>query len=481
MTGGAVSGNFDGKKEACGIFGILGTSDASYITHFGLQALQHRGEEAAGIASTDGRQIHLHAAEGHVREVFQSEATLAGLKGFAAIGHTRYSITGAPCAVNVQPLVVDLVKGRIAVAHNGNLTNSVELKEELEKNGSIFQSSIDTELVLHLIAKSKKENIKDAIIEALLRLEGSYALVILTNDTLYAARDAKGFKPLCLGDLGGVKVVASETSAFDLVGATYTGQVLPGELVTITRGGVEREIFAPKAKQTSCIFELIYFARPDSLVFDESVYNFRKELGRVLAREAPADADIVVPVPDSGVNAALGFAEATGIPYEPAIIRNHYVGRSFIQPSEKLREAAVRIKLNPIKHLIQGKRVVIVDDSVVRGTTTRERVRSLRAAGAKEVHMRVSCPPIKHGCYYGIDFPDEKKLIANLMNVADTAKYLNLDSLAYISLDGMIKAASGVNGFCDACFTGNYPTRVDKAFSKDALERSPQLELTPAN
>lgn len=466
------------KREWCGIFGIMGTPDAALITQFGLQALQHRGEEAAGIAASDGKHVTLHTGEGLVKEVFERPETIAKLPGHAAIGHTRYSITGAPSAVNVQPLVVDLARGRVAIAHNGNLTNSVELKARLEADGAIFQSSIDTELILHLIARSKQTDIKQAIIDALNQVEGSFSVVILTAEHLYAARDPHGFRPLCLGELKGVKVVASETCALDLVGAQYLGEVKPGELVTISRTGMTREDYSPTMAQASCIFELIYFSRPDSLVFDQSVYKFRKELGRTLALEAPVEADLVVPVPDSGFMAALGFAEATGIPFEPAIVRNHYVGRTFIQPSQEMREAFVRIKLNPIRHILEGKRVVIIDDSIVRGTTTRERVRSLREAGAKEVHMRVSCPPIQHACYYGIDFPDENKLIANRLSVEDTTHYLNLDSLAYISLAGMHRAAGGKNRYCDACFTGRYPTPVDKAFRKDALEKGPsQLEL----
>jgi amidophosphoribosyltransferase len=466
------------KKEHCGVFAILGTPEASLITRIGLQALQHRGEEAAGIASTDGRQVYLHTGEGLVKDVFDKVDIPAKLPGYAAIGHTRYSVTGAPSAVNVQPLVVELSRGRIAIAHNGNLTNSVSLKKKLEADGSIFQSSIDTELILHLIARSKKHDLKDAIIEALNQLEGSFSLAILTADTLYAARDAHGFRPLCLGELKGMRVIASETSALDLVGAAYMGEVKPGELLTITKNAWNREPFTVPRPESSCIFELIYFARPDSLVFDHSVYRFRKELGRTLALEAPVDADLVVPVPDSGFMAALGFAEATGIPFEPAIVRNHYVGRTFIQPSQEIREASVRIKLNPIRHILEGKRVIIIDDSIVRGTTTKERVRSLREAGAKEVHMRVSCPPIRHACFYGIDFPDEKKLIANNFSVEDTATYLNLDSLAYISLAGMHRAAGGKNRYCDACFTGRYPTQVDRSFRKDALEKGPeQMEL----
>jgi len=456
------------KKEECGLFGVFNNKDAAVITSMGLLALQHRGEESAGIAVTDGTDMNLHARLGHVSRVFDT-ARLNNLRGNCAIGHTRYSVTGNSNDKNVQPLLVDIARGKIAIAHNGNLTNSKDLKKRLESEGSIFQTTMDSEIVLHLIARSRAESFKDAIIEAVRQLQGAFSLLFLTRDALFAVRDAHGVRPLCLGTLGDSTILCSETSAIDLVDAKYMGQIDPGEIITVTAQGIERESIFPQVKQASCIFEMIYFARPDSLVFGESVYKFRKELGRILAEESPVDADMIVPVPDSGVCAALGYAEQSGIPFEMALTRNHYVGRSFIQPEPHLRKSFVRMKLNPIKNLINKKRIVIVDDSIVRGTTTRERVRTLRESGAKEVHMRISCPPILHGCFYGVDFPDRSELISVRMSTEEVRTYLNLDSLAFISHEGMLRAHKGCNTFCDACFSGAYPIPIEKDFNKESL------------
>jgi len=459
----------EGIKEACGLFGIMGHTDAATLTVLGLFALQHRGEEAAGIASSNGHKIFIHTGLGHVNKNFDTNI-IKKLEGRNAIGHTRYSVTGSPNVRNVQPILVEHTKGRIAVAHNGNITNSIELKRKLENKGAIFQTTMDSEIILHLIARSKHRDLKDAIIDSVKLLKGAFSLLFLTQDKIYAVRDPYGFRPLCLGMLDDANIVSSETSALDLVNAKYMGQVNPGEIVTLDRSGISREkIFNPK-KGASCIFELVYFSRPDSLIFGQSVYQFRKDLGKTLAREYPVDADLVIPVPDSGVYAALGYAEEARLPFEMAITRNHYVGRTFIQPDQKLREYFTRIKLNPIKNIIHKKRIIIVDDSIVRGTTTRERIKLLRGVGAKEVHMRISCPPIKHPCFYGIDFPDPKKLIANNMTLTEARKYLNLDSLHYISLEGMLEAAGTKNKFCNACFTGHYPTRINSHLHKEALE-----------
>jgi amidophosphoribosyltransferase len=455
-------------KEECGIFGIYNNEDAAYYTVLGLFALQHRGEESAGVVTSDTESLKLVKGVGRVSTVF-TDKTIKKIKGIHSIGHTRYSVTGVLNDVNTQPLLVDIAKGEVAVAHNGNLTNSAELKQKLEEEGSIFQTTMDSEIILHLIAKSKKKTIKDAIIDAVQQIKGSFSLLFITKDAMFAVRDPNGIRPLCMGALGDSTVVCSETCALDLVGAKYMGQVHPGEMISITSNNIEREFIFKNVPQSSCIFEMIYFSRPDSLVFGQSVYQFRKELGRILSKEAPVDADMVIPVPDSGVYAALGYAQASGIPYENAITRNHYFGRSFIQPDAHLRQSYVRIKLNPIKNVIHKKRVIIVDDSIVRGTTTRERVKTMREAGVKEVHMRISCPPILNPCFYGIDFPTSKELIAHNMTIDEIREYLNLDSLAFISHEGMLKAAGKKNTFCDACFTGNYPILIDSEYNKNIL------------
>ena len=472
---------FDQKKikEFCGVFGIVGHEDAAVITALGLFALQHRGEEASGVASTDGKKIYLKAGLGKVSQNFDNES-ISKLKGNMAIGHTRYSVTGSPTIKNVQPLLINHIKGKIAIAHNGNLTNAFALRKSLEEEGAIFQTSMDSEIILHLIVRSTKSTIKERIFEALDKIKGSYCLLIMTKDELYVARDPQGFRPLCLGQLqdGKTTVICSETAALDLINANYLGEIEPGECLCVSnknqnQSTYTREKFAQVDKISCCIFELVYFSRPDSLIFSKSVYKFRKRLGHILAQEAPVNADMVIPVPDSGMHAALGYAQQMNLPFEIAITRNHYIGRSFIQPSQKLRESFAKIKLNPTKNIINGKSIVIIDDSIVRGTTTKERIRNLREAGAKEVHMRISCPPIKFPCYFGIDFPDSNHLIANKMDLKETTEYLNLDSLVYISLPGMIKAAKqdGMD-YCHACYSGEYPIIIDdrKKTHKESLE-----------
>lgn len=459
-------------KESCGVFGVVNHKDAAMVAVLGLFALQHRGEEASGVASSDGEQIFLKAGLGQVSQNFNNDS-FKELKGNMAIGHTRYSVTGSSNIRNLQPLKINHTKGHIAVAHNGNLTNAFKLRKSLENEGAIFQTSMDSEVILHLIVKSQRATIKEKILDALNKIEGSFCLLIMTTEEIYAVRDPKGFRPLCLGSINGGEgtVVCSETPALDLINAEYLGEIHPGELVNIGKdGGFNREIYSKSPQISPCIFEMVYFSRPDSYIFSKSVYQFRKELGKVLAKESPVAADMVIPVPDSGMYAALGYAQAMHLPFEIAITRNHYIGRSFIQPSQELRESFAKIKLNPIRSIIDGKKVVIVDDSIVRGTTTKERIRSLRQAGAKEVHMRISCPPIKFPCYFGIDFPDSKTLIANKMTIEEIKDYLNLDSLYYISLGGMIEAAGQSLEYCHACYSGDYPLDVTDKTSKEALE-----------
>ncbi len=490
-------GVFSDKKEACGLVGITQHPHATALTATGLFALQHRGEEACGIAWWDEGRIHSTLASGLVQKNFSHllghKISPAEIQNAArlktthppVIGHTRYSVTGGNELRNIQPLVVEHLKGSFALAHNGNLSNSRELKYKLEQRGAIFQTTNDSEIFVHLIAQSTASSFKDSIIDALQHIEGAYSLLILCKDQLYAIRDPHGFRPLCLGRIPitptqQAMVVASETCALDFMNAESMGSVRPGELVTLNvnakDGAFTREpifstesIRARKIQEARCIFELIYFSRPDSVVFNEPVYAFRKELGRLLAQEAPAEADIVVPIPDSGNIAALGYAEASGISLEFAITRNHYTSRSFIQPNKAVRKQMVSLKLNPIKHLIKGKRIIIIDDSIVRGTTTKAKIIQLRACGAKEIHMRVTSPPITHGCYYGIDFPDKSSLIANNKTIAEICEHLGLDSLAFIKLDTMLKATPTQKRFCTACFTGDYPTAIDIKQNKAVL------------
>jgi amidophosphoribosyltransferase len=444
-------------REECGVFGIFGHENAARITYLGLYALQHRGQESAGIVVSDGKQLTGSRGMGLVYEVFNEEK-LQQLTGKTAIGHIRYSTTGSSVLKNAMPFQVDYFRGSLAVAHNGNLINTNELRTQLEKAGSIFQSTMDSEIIVHLVAKSKGVTFEEALIESLLQLKGAYSLLLLTQDQMIGVRDPHGFRPLCLGKLDGSYVLSSETCALDLIQAEYIRDVAPGEIVTIDKKGLHSLKPFPSTKSSLCIFEFIYFARPDSHVFGESVYQARKRLGRELALEQPAECDLVIPMPDSGNCAALGFAEASGIPLEMGIIRNHYVGRTFIQPSQTSRDLGVKVKLNPVREVIKDKRIVVIEDSIVRGTTSKIRMKNLREAGAKEVHMRVSCPPHRYPCYYGIDFPTREELIASSNSVEEIGKFIGLDSLGYLSLDRMIKAMPfAKENFCLSCFDGQYP------------------------
>lgn len=446
-------------KEECGIFGIFGHEDAAQITYLGLYALQHRGQESAGIVVSDGKQLIGSRKMGLVSEVF-NEKNLKQLPGKTAIGHVRYSTTGCSEIKNTQPFQVNYSRGSLAIAHNGNLVNTSELRHRLEKAGSIFQSTMDSEIIVHLLAKSQNTTFEDALVESLLQLKGAYSMLLLTQDQLIAIRDTHGFRPLCLGKLEGAYVFASETCALDLIQAEYIRDVEPGEIIIIDKKGLHSLKPFPLNKPSFCIFEFIYFARPDSHVFGESVYLTRKRLGRELALEQPVECDLVIPMPDSGNCAALGFAEASEIPFEMAIIRNHYVGRTFIQPSQKSRDLGVKVKLNPVREVIKDKRIVVIEDSIVRGTTSRIRMKNLREAGAKEVHMRVSCPPHRYPCYYGIDFPTRDELIASSHTVEEISKFIGLDTLGYLSLAGMIKAMPfPKEQFCLSCFEGEYPVK----------------------
>jgi amidophosphoribosyltransferase len=460
-------------REACGLFGIAGVPDAALLTYYGLYALQHRGEESAGIVSSDGTGLVQHRGVGLVADVFDGP-TLERLRNPTAIGHVRYSTTGSPGVQNAQPLVVVYAGGPVAVAHNGNLTNAVDLRRECEGQGSIFQTTCDSEVVLHLLARPGVAD-DDPLARALRRLEGAFSLLVLTPDALVAARDPQGFRPLALGRLGDAHCVASETCAFDLVGAEYVRDIEPGELCTLTPDGrVRSRSFVPPGavRRAHCIFEHIYFARPDSRVFEGHVHAIRKNLGRQLAVEHPADADVVVPVPDSGNAAALGFAEASRIPLDHGFIRNHYVGRTFIRPEASDRANRVEIKLNPVAEVVRGRRVVVVDDSIVRGTTARSRVAQLRRAGAREIHLRITCPPHRFGCFYGIDFPAREHLIAAQRSVAEVADFLGVESLGYLSVEGMLEATGRApSEFCTACFTGEYPLPVAAPLDKLAHER----------
>jgi len=458
-------------KEYCGVVGIYGHKDAARLAYLALYSLQHRGEESAGIVSFDNKKVHIQKGMGLVGTVF-TEENLKKLKGPVAIGHVRYSTTGSSISKNVQPLLINHKKGFIAVAHNGNLTNSVKLRNELEESGSILQTTMDSELIVHFLVKDQLNNYKQKIVPILSRMEGAYSFVLLLNNAIYATRDPYGFRPLCLGKIDNAYVVASETCAFDMIGATYIRDVEPGEVVIIDKDGLT-SLKQPAKRHAFCIFEYIYFARPDSNIFTKSVYLARKNLGRALAKEYLTQADFVMPIPDSGNYAALGYSEASGIPLEMAYVRNHYIGRTFIQPSQPIRDFKVKVKLNPIRDVLKGKRVVIVEDSIVRGTTSRSRVRTLREVGVAEIHMRVSCPPLISPCFYGIDFPTKKELIASNHSIEEIAQFLGVDSLKYLSLDGMLNSMMlPKEEFCTACFTGNYPTTICKPPSKKALEKT---------
>ena len=450
----------DHFHDECGVFGVFGHTEAANLAYLGLYALQHRGQESAGIVSSDGNELHLHRAMGEVEEIFQP-SVLAKLPGNLAIGHTRYSTAGDKALLNAQPIMIDCNKGKVALGHNGNLTNAAEWRRKLEHRGSIFQTTSDTEVIVHLIARSAARNLTGALADALNQVEGAYSLVLLTRDELYAIRDPRGFRPLALGRLEGAWVVASETCAFDLIGAEYVRDIEPGEMLRVSRSGHESIHFAAEKPQQHCIFEHVYFSRPDSLVFGRSVQLSREKLGRWLAREHPAEADMVVPVPDSGVPAAIGYALESGIPFQMALIRNHYVGRTFIEPEQAIRDFGVKLKLNPVRRMLEGQRVVLVDDSIVRGTTSRKIVRLVREAGATEVHVRISCPPTVSPCYYGVDTPRRDELIASHNSVEEIRKYLGADSLGYLSLESLRASVEDTEGkFCTSCYTGNYPTEL---------------------
>jgi amidophosphoribosyltransferase len=454
----------DALHEECGVFGIYGHAEAAALTALGLHALQHRGQEAAGIAAFDGRTFNVHRALGHVGDNFSSADVISRLNGHAAIGHTRYATTGDVVLRNVQPLFADLSVGGFALAHNGNLTNNQKLKQRLVERGSLFQSTTDTEVVVHLIATSLATGVIDRMIDALRQVEGAYSFVAMMEDGIIGVRDPNGVRPLCLGKLGDAYILASESCALDIIGADFVRDIEPGELVVINRDGLTSRHPFPKAQRRFCIFEHIYFARPDSVVEGTSVYEARKHIGAQLARESHVDADIVIPVPDSGVPAALGYANEAGIPFDLGIIRNHYVGRTFIEPTDQIRHLGVRLKHNANRANIAGKRVILVDDSIVRGTTSVKIVAMMRAAGAREVHMRIASPPTTHSCFYGVDTPKREKLLAAQMDIEEMNEHIGSDSLAFITLDGLYKAmgkpgrdASDPQGYCDACFTGEYP------------------------
>jgi amidophosphoribosyltransferase len=445
-------------EEECGIFGIFNHPEAANLTYLGLYALQHRGQESCGIVSSDGMQLHIHKSMGLVADVFGNQDIFRSLPGSAAIGHVRYSTTGSSVLKNVQPIMVDYSRGSIAVAHNGNIVNAQLIKDELEAWGSIFQTTMDTEIIIHLLATSKASSLLDRITEALARVEGAYCLLFLTETQMVAVRDPNGFRPLCLGKRGDSFVVASESCALDLIEAQFVREIEPGEVVIIDKDGVSSFFPFKKVKPTPCVFEFVYFARPDSRIFGKNVYMVRKELGRQLAREHRIEADIVIPVPDSGVPAALGYAQESGITFEFGLMRNHYIGRTFIEPQQAIRHFGVKIKLNPVRDIIQGKRVIVIDDSIVRGTTSRKIVKMIRSAGAAEVHTLISSPPTSFPCYYGIDTPTRKELISSSHTVEEIRKYITADSLGYLSEQGLLSAVGTENtNYCRACFSGGYP------------------------
>ena len=459
---------FDKFREECGVVAIHAHPEAEKLAYLGLHALQHRGQESAGIVSSDGERLRSHRAMGSVGEIF-TEEVLRQLRGILAIGHTRYSTAGDSALLNAQPILVQSNKGAIAIAHNGNLVNAHSIRARLEGQGSIFQTNSDTEVLVHLIALSREQTLPDAIADALRRVEGAFSLVMISRDRIFAARDPRGFRPLAIGNIpaqtGEKKdtvVFASETCAFDLLGAQYERDVKPGELVIVGPEGISSRFYSPSPVQSSCIFEHVYFSRPDSIVFGRSVDHSRDLMGRQLAREAPVDADIVVPVPDSGNTAAIGYSAESGIPFRLGLIRNHYIGRTFIEPQQSVRDFGVKLKLNPVRSLLEGQRIVLLDDSIVRGTTSRKIVRMIRNAGAKEVHMRISCPPTISPCFYGVDTPSKKQLIAANKTIEEIRDYIGADSLAYLSLEGL-KIACGEGEkthYCSACYTGKYPTNL---------------------
>lgn len=460
------SGDDDRFHDECGVFGIFGRLDAAAIVTLGLHALQHRGQEAAGIVSYDGKQFHVERHVGLIGDTFTKQAVIDRLSGTRSIGHTRYATTGGSGLRNVQPLFAELAEGGIAIAHNGNITNAMTVQRNLQKQGAIFSSTSDTETILHLVATSRERGLNARFIEAVKQLEGAFSLVALTSKKMIGCRDPLGIRPLVLGDLDGAWIFASETCALDIIGARFVRDLKPGEMVVVTENGIESHFPFEEQKPRFCIFEYVYFARPDSSVEGRNVYDVRKAIGAELARENPVEADIVVPVPDSGTPSAIGFAQAANIPFELGIIRNHYVGRTFIQPTDAIRHMGVRLKHNANRKMLEGKRVVLVDDSIVRGTTSQKIVQMVRDAGASEVHMRIASPPTRASCFYGVDTPETAKLLASRMTIDEMADFIRVDSLGFLTIDGLYRAVGEAARdkdspqYCDACFTRDYPTRL---------------------
>lgn len=479
-----AAGEHDHFHDECGVFGVFAHNEAAAIATLGLHSLQHRGQEAAGIVTSDGEQFFVERHVGLIGDNFTKEAVISRLKGNRAIGHTRYSTTGGAGLRNVQPLFAELAEGGFAVAHNGNITNAGTVQRDLQKSGSIFSSTSDTETILHLVATSRARDFKAKFIDAVAQLEGAFSLVALSSKKMIGCRDPLGIRPLVLGELEGATILASETCALDIIGASFVRDVAPGEMVIVTEDGVESHYPFPSRASRFCIFEYVYFARPDSIVEGRNVYSVRKQIGAELAREEPLDADIVVPVPDSGVPAAIGYAEASGLPFDLGIIRNHYVGRTFIQPGDSIRHMGVKLKHNANRQVIDGKRVVLVDDSIVRGTTSQKIVQMVRDAGAREVHMRIASPPTMGACYYGVDTPEAEKLLASRMSVEEMADFIHVDSLAFLTIDGLYRAVGEAarNGdlpqYCDACFTRDYPTALTDKHGPDNVR---QLSLLAGN
>lgn len=458
----------DKFRDECGVFGIVGHPEAARHAYLGLYALQHRGQESAGIVSSDGERLYQHRGMGYVADVF-GDQMLDRLKGGAAIGHVRYSTSGESALSNAQPILIESWRGPVALAHNGNLVNAESQKRILEEDGAIFQSTSDSEVILHLLAKSHIDQMNQALADSLRSVRGAFSIVMLTPSALFVARDPRGFRPLCVGKIDEAYVVASETCAFDLIGADYLREVEPGELLRIDEEGLRSERFATKSPRSHCIFEHVYFSRPDSKVFGQSVHESRLRMGRQLAREAPVDADVVVPVPDSGVTAALGYSQESGIPFNFGLIRNHYVGRTFIEPRQSIRHFGVKVKLNPVKEVLQGKKIVLIDDSIVRGTTSRKIVEMVRSAGAAEVHLRISSPPTISPCFYGIDTPTYSELIANNRSLQEIEDFTTADSLQYLSLEGLKRAVEEPTNFCTACFDMQYPIPIGDHDSQKSL------------
>ncbi len=465
---------FDKLHEECGVFGIFGHPEAANLTYLGLYALQHRGQESCGIVASDGFNLKAHLGMGLVADVFRHDDVFSRLPGASAIGHVRYSTAGGNDMKNVQPIMVDYSRGSIAVAHNGNLVNAQEIRNALEKSGSIFSTTSDTETIIHLIARAQSDSLVERVCESLAQVKGAYSLVFLTETRMIIVRDPSGFRPLSLGKLDGAIVASSESCAFDLIEAEYLREVEPGEVIVVDKNGMKSYFPFPKdIRNTPCIFEYIYFSRPDSRIFNRMVYPVRKEFGRQLARQFPVEADLVMAVPDSGMPAAMGYAEEAGLPFELGLIRNHYVGRTFIEPQQSIRHFGVKLKLNPVREVIEGKRVVVVDDSIVRGTTSRKIVKMIRNAGAREVHVRISSPPTSFPCFYGIDTPSRKELISASHTIDEIARYITADTLCYLNLEGLHAALEQFGDrkidFCEACFSGNYPIRFPRLKDSNQL------------